>query len=62
MADDRNRREGFDEYRGADPGRQRDMNDESIPAGDDVRGITDEGDAEFEDTEDLEEDEEEDEY
>ena len=63
MADDRNRRDEFDDYSGADPGRERDLNEESVPPGrDEIRGIADEGNDEFEDTEDLEEDDEGDEY
>jgi hypothetical protein len=51
MASDRIPREGFDDYTGADPGRQPDANDEPI------RGIADEGDDELEDADDLEDEE-----
>jgi hypothetical protein len=52
MANDRNRTEGVED---ATEPRQPDMTDEPIRggAGDDVRGIADEGDDEFEDSDDL---------
>ena len=59
MANDRNRREDFDDYSGADPGRQRDTNEETGPAGgNDIRGIADEGDEDFDEMEELEDDDE----
>ena len=58
MANDRNRREGIDDYSGADPGRPRDLNEEPVRGTDDeIRGISDEIDEELEDTDDLEDDE-----
>ncbi|MGH9373970.1 MAG: hypothetical protein ACRD15_20845 [Vicinamibacterales bacterium] len=57
MAKDRNRTD--EEYIGPDRGRQRDtdMNDEWVRggAGEDVRGIVDEGDAEIDDADEMDE-------
>lgn len=63
MPNDRIRREDVDDYSGADPERQRDVNEDWKPGGggEEIRGIADEGDDELDDMEDLEEDEE-DEY
>ena len=53
MADDRKRRD--DQYSGS----EREMDDQRVRGGvgDEVRGIADEGEEEFEDTEDLDEEE-----
>jgi hypothetical protein len=60
MANDRNRPN--DLQSAPDRDRRTDMNEEPVPtrAGDDVRGVADEGDEEFEDSDDLDEEEEED--
>lgn len=60
MANDRNRREDGVDYRGADPERQSDRGDEAI-RGDDVRGVVHDEDDEFEETEELDEEEDSDE-
>ena len=62
MADDRNRREQSDDYSGAEPG-QRDRNEDAIPGPEDMRGVADEGDEEFDDDdeEEAEDDEDDDE-
>jgi hypothetical protein len=58
MADDRNRREDVDDYTGADPGRPSDLAEETIRGtGDEIRGIVDD-DEDFDETEDLEDDQE----
>jgi hypothetical protein len=61
MARDRNRTD--DQISGPERGRQTDMNEERVRGGaeEDVRGLADEGDGEFEDTDALDEDEDEDE-
>ena len=57
MANDPKRSQ--DQYSGSDRDRGNDMNEERFRGGpgDDVRGIADEGEEEFEDTDDLIEDE-----
>jgi len=61
MANDRMRPE--EQYRGPEEGRPSDMRDEPARnpgGGEDIRGIADEGDQEFEDMDDLEDDEDKD--
>jgi hypothetical protein len=57
MANDRKRSD--EQYTGSDRDRGTDMNEERLRGGplDDVRGIADEGEEEFEDTDDLNEEE-----
>ena len=58
MANDRNRMD--EQYAGPRDEPQRDWSEESVRnsgIGEDVRGVADEGDEEFEDMDDLEEDE-----
>ena len=57
MANDRNRTD--EQYRGPSGGRQSESGEERVRngIGEDVRGVADEGDEEFEDMDDLEEDE-----
>lgn len=59
MANDRNRTGNLDESSGPNPGSQSEMNEERVRggAGEEVRGLADEGDEEFEDTDDLEDEE-----
>ena len=56
MANDRNRTDDLDDISRPNPGSQTGMSDEGVRggAGDDIRGVADEGDEEFEDTDDLE--------
>ena len=57
MANDRNRTD--EQYSGPSGGRQSESGEERVRngIGEDVRGVADEGDEEFEDMDDLEEDE-----
>ena len=57
MANDRNRTD--EQYSGPSGGRQSESGEERVRngVGEDVRGVADEGDEEFEDMDDLEEDE-----
>ena len=57
MANDRNRTD--EQYSGPSGGRESESGEERVRngVGEDVRGVADEGDEEFEDMDDLEEDE-----
>ena len=62
MADDRNRKKQSDDDIGTDPG-QHERNEDSLPGREDMRGVADEGDEEFDDedeeAEEVDEDDEE---